>query len=61
MWWIIAPSSNRDIMFQFESIDLPFSKNCTDTDHVVISEKIPHELAGKNFGMLRIEYFMKLS
>ena len=48
-------------MFQFESIDLPFSKNCTDTDHVVISEKIPHELAGKNFGMLRKGYFMELS
>ncbi|XP_011500246.1 PREDICTED: cubilin-like, partial [Ceratosolen solmsi marchali] len=49
-WWIIAPSSNRGIKLQFQDLKLPFQRNCTNTDHVVIYEKIPGNFNSTEIG-----------
>ena len=38
--WMIRSSLNRRIKLYFEDLDLPFRRNCSNTDHVTIYENI---------------------
>ncbi|KAJ8670094.1 hypothetical protein QAD02_001353 [Eretmocerus hayati] len=38
-WWIMAPNKDRGIRIQFEDMQLPIRRNCSDTDNIKILEK----------------------
>ncbi|XP_023314262.1 cubilin homolog isoform X1 [Trichogramma pretiosum] len=38
-WLIVSPSAMQGVQIQFEDIDLPSRRNCSETDHVAIFER----------------------
>ncbi|XP_058802311.1 cubilin [Phymastichus coffea] len=49
-WWIMAPHFTRGIKLQFQDLELPTRRECNDTDHVTIYEKVPETEIGKFCG-----------
>ncbi|XP_043479110.1 cubilin-like isoform X2 [Leptopilina heterotoma] len=49
VWWIIGPLS-YSLRIQFQDIHLPSLRKCNQTDHLIISEKLPENSTATEIG-----------